>query len=93
MQRAYMLNETIVDLAFFHDGIEANIGLHVNDVGFIRMPLHLDEQRPAVFEGVNVSVPVDIEGWLEWWYGPTWRIPQPSKRPAHYDSVCMEEKH
>jgi hypothetical protein len=94
MQRAYMRDRVIVDLAFFYRGLgeDPDEAVHVHDCGVVRMPLRfIDPVQPASFEGHDVLVPGDVEGWLEHWYGPTWKIPTNEKGSARHDCVALEQ--
>ena len=91
MQRAYIKDDVIVDLAFFWTGFKDGLAHHVHDCGRIRMDPALAE--PAVhftWKGIDLMAPPDPAKWLAWWYGPQWREPRGSKGASFRDSACLE---
>ncbi len=50
---------------------------------------HFKCRETLSFHGQNVKVPQDYETMLEFVYGPTWRIPDPSFRPSRQDGSIL----
>jgi len=88
MQRCYRCDDIVVDLCFFwRDGDRAVTNY---DVGAITIAPHLTHPlQQREFEGATINMPSQPEAWVEWWYGPDWRTPNPHWR-ADLETFCLK---
>jgi hypothetical protein len=71
-------------------GVDVFTSFHIGDdlhlMATLSRPLPRSKVLPlstVVLEGREVPAPADVEAFLEWTYGPGWRVPDPSFRFGH----------
>jgi hypothetical protein len=92
MQRAYIVNDTIVDFYYFWRGIEEGKLINVNDHGVWRLDFSLViPTKMTIWNNVRIDMPNKVEEYLEWHYGD-WKIPRKSKQEWWKDAKNLENK-
>lgn len=91
MQRAYLINDTIVDFYYFWSGIEEGKIINVNDHGVWRLDFNLViPTKMTIWNNVRIDFPNNVEKYLEWHYGD-WKTPRKSKQEWWKDAKNLEE--
>ena len=90
MQRAYLIENHIVDFYYFWSGIEDDVLINVNDHGVWRVKTEIVLPSQEIeWKDFKVKAPAKIEDYLTWHYGD-WKTPRPSKRDWYLDAKNLE---
>jgi hypothetical protein len=91
MQRAYLINDTIVDFYYFWRGIEEDKIINVNDHGVWRLDFNLVmPTKMTIWNNMRIDFPNNVEKYLEWHYGD-WKTPRESKQEWWKDAKNLEK--
>lgn len=81
-------NNLEFDIYYFYRNLTEGCYVSFNDIGYREKPAHLIENRRRVgwpaHPDIVVNVPYPIESYIEWRFGPEWRVP---KRRSQYTSI------
>lgn len=87
-------HEVIFDIYYFYAGISEGRYVNANENGYRRKPRHLiDNKRTRFWPGyasIKINVPHPVEDYLEWRFGPEWRIPKKNSELGPIDNRCIE---
>jgi glycerol-3-phosphate cytidylyltransferase len=95
MQTAFadeLNNGLIVDLYYFHRGLFEGAYLNVNDASVRCKPEQFVIDRRRTFwpgTDIVVYVPHPVESYLEWRFGPEWKIPKSNSQLGPIDNACL----
>jgi hypothetical protein len=91
MQQAYAKDGVIVDLYYFWRQDSEVHAINQTEEGIMRVPLGLVEPvRFVDFQGIQITIPRKTDEYLEWRYGPDWRIPTGEKGRWTNQAACLE---
>ncbi|PWV98759.1 glycerol-3-phosphate cytidylyltransferase [Hoeflea marina] len=85
----------IVDIYYFYSGIYEEVFVNFNEHGFRRKPERLVRNKSRVtwpgHPEIGVYVPSPVEDYLEWRFGPEWRIKKKNSELGPIDTKCIEK--